>query len=456
MKILSSYLFTWRRILTLTIIFAGGFILIQRLLRHTCEKWISFDCPYYFPISIFNFRYPDFQHLAVAAAVAFLFFLFIRYLESVRYRLVLSIAVGSALIAGTNFIQGTDAGFYAPIAGDYRSGVLVPNSTDGQEYYHDALLIADPVSFFQRYNEIQPTLNMHGHTHPPGAVLTFYVLEKLFRDPALISLVIMLISATLTAFFFYRLMRTEASEINARFMAFLILLVPAVQIYYLATLDALIAALLTGALYLFCYGKGQRSVAGTVFLLTASFLLTFVSLFILPVLAGFDLIVRRNLKRFFITAGGLIAAYAAIYLFTGYNALQSFRTASAYENPHGFMLLADPANYIFTRLEDVAEIIIFFGPFLLVLFLRGLKKMQNSPLFVLTALGCLTLLAMFLTGAWRTGETARACAFIYPYLLFPVGIYLEKTEAGENERLQLLMLVFVQSMAMQIFGYYHW
>lgn len=145
-----------------------------------------------------------------------------------------------------------------------------------------------------------------------------------------------------------------------------------------------------------------------------------------------------------------------IYLLTGYNALLAFRAASLYENPHGFMLLVDPINYLFTRIENVAEILVFLGPFLLVLLIRGLKNFRFEPLMVLTLLGCATLLAMFLTGAWRTGETARACAFIYPYLLFPVGRYLEQQKTGASERLQLAVLVFGQSVAMQTFGHYHY
>lgn len=129
------------------------------------------------------------------------------------------------------------------------------------------------------------------------------------------------------------------------------------------------------------------------------------------------------------------------------------------------MLFVDPVNYLFTRLEDVAEIIFFFGPFLLILFVRGLKAnfrlwpladWRLRPLNVLTVLGCATLLGMYVSGAWRTGETARACAYIYPFLLFPVGRYLEELKAGAIERLQLAALVFIQSVGMQTFGNYYW
>jgi len=167
-------------------------------------------------------------------------------------------------------------------------------------------------------------------------------------------------------------------------------------------------------------------------MLPVSFLLTYVSLFILPVLVGFDLIMRRSLKRSVIVIGSVVLVHLLLFLITGYDAFHAFREASHFENPKGFMLFVDPANYLFTRLEDVVEIIFFFGPFLTILFYRGIRDFKLKSLDVLTALGCVTLMGMYLVGAWRTGETARACAYIYPFLLFPVGRYLEEsgTDAG--------------------------
>jgi hypothetical protein len=167
-------------------------------------------------------------------------------------------------------------------------------------------------------------------------------------------------------------------------------------------------------------------------------------------------VVRRSIKRSALVLGTLVGFHVCLYLVTGYNAWHSFRAASAFENADGFMLFVDPWNYLFTRIEDVAEIVFFFGPFLSVLFIRAAREIRLRPLDVLTVLGCLTVLAMYVSGAWRTGETARACVFIYPFLLFPVARYLQRNDAGPNERLQLATLVFGQSLAMQLFGNYFW
>ncbi|MEJ7625146.1 MAG: hypothetical protein WKF34_14230 [Pyrinomonadaceae bacterium] len=457
MEPVSTRLFSWQRVILIGAAFLGVVVILQRSLRYVCENHVTFDCPYYWPVSILNLRFPAIQDFIVATIVTALFFLIYRHLEARRFSLPLVVIAGVLLIAGVTLIHGISEGFYAPIAGDARSGTLTTYSLEGQEYFHDALTIEDPIDFFRRYNEIQPTLHSHAHTHPPGAVLTFYFLRKIFHDPGIMALIIMLLSTAGTAFFFSRLLRTHIDdELTARFTTFLLLLLPAVQIYYLATIDGIVAALLTGTLYFFCFGKGRLSTLGAAALLLASFLLTFVSLFILPVLVGFDLIVRRSLKRSLLVIGSVVAAHAGIYLLTGYSAFQSFRAASAYENPLGFMLFVNPANYLFTRLEDVAEVVFFLGPFLLILFFRAMRTIRLRPLDVLTGLACLTLIGMYAAGAWRTGETARAGLFMYPYLLFPVARYLEEAKANAGARLQIASLVFLQAVGMQLIGNFHW
>jgi hypothetical protein len=434
---------------------------MQTQLRSVCTNLIPFDCPYYWPVSIFEASFPTAFGYAWAGMIVVIFAAFLWVLERKRFDLRLVCLAAVLLIAGTTLIQGLAAGFYAPVAGYRQNDIFIEYSLEGQEYFHDALTVTDPVDFFRRFNEIQPTLHNHGHTHPPGAILTYYFLTKLLRDPALMSLAIMIIAMLGTIYFFYKLCRTGLSESPARYMAFLLALLPAVQIYYLATLDAVVAALLTGVVYWFCFGTRRLHVAGALALLTASFLLTFVSLFIIPVLIGFEVIARRSLKRSAIVIGGMIAVYVLLYLTTGYDAWHAFREASHYENPNGFMPFVDTANYLFTRLEDIAELILFLGPFLLVLVVRGsrgvkIPTLRERPLLLLTLLGIGSLLGMFAVGAFRTGETARACAFLYVYLLFPVAYYVEDSDVGAYGRVQLASLVFLQSVGMQIIGNYHW
>jgi hypothetical protein len=450
-----NMLFSWPRILLYAGLFGVAVLGLQRLLRHTCENWVAFDCPYYWPVSIFEVRNPGIAGLLTAAVVIAGFFAFYRVLESRGFNVRLTVVFAALLILGSSLTQGVDVGLRTPEAGDVRSGVLAPVSQDGQEYWHDAIQIADPVYFLGHYNEIQPTLHEHAHTHPPGAVLTYYFLSQIFADPAFISIAIMLFSVTVTVVFFYRLVATETSEGTAKYMAFLIALLPAVEVYYLATIDAVITSLLVAALYLFCFGKRRWAVPAAAAILATAFLLTYVSVFILPVLLGCELIMRRSVRRFAVVLAAVVGVHAVLYFASGYNGWAAFREASHYENPNGLILFVDPVNYLFTRVEDVSEILFFFGPFLIVLFWRGMKRIELTPLFTLNVLAIATLLGMFLIGAWRTGETARACAFIYPFLLFPVAKLIDGGST-KNARLQLASLVFLQTIVMQSLGTFHW
>ena len=151
-----------------------------------------------------------------------------------------------------------------------------------------------------------------------------------------------------------------------------------------------------------------------------------------------------------------------MYLGAGYNAWESFRTASRFENEQGFMLFALPYDYLFTRIEDVAELILFLGPLLLVLVVRALRDVglrslpAREPMVLLMYLAVATQAAMFLAGTWRTGETARACAYLYPYLLFPVGLYLDRNNVSRASKMVLAASVFIQSVFMQLIGNFHW
>ena len=153
-----------------------------------------------------------------------------------------------------------------------------------------------------------------------------------------------------------------------------------------------------------------------------------------------------------------ISADAGFILFWFPYLRLEFQTASIVENPHGFSLFSSPASYVFTRIQGICEIILFFGPALGLMGMLGIPslKKRNPSFFALTSLAIITLLSMFLTGAFCSGETARICLFIYPYLLFPVISFLEEKKVSLKEKNALLYLVFIQTVLMQLAGDYFW
>ena len=457
-EILSTRIFTTGQLWSLGLGSGLVVIVLQRLLRHVCARIVEFDCPFYWPVSIFDVVKPTLSRCLVAAASLVLFVLAFRYLSKRRYPLGAVIVAGVLLVIASNLIQGWYVGLYTPIAGDARSGTLIPVSTDGQEYYHDALAVQDPVQFLRDYATIQPNLHKHAHTHPPGAVLAFYVLAKLLVDPGLIAVFIAAVSVSLSCAFLFGLLADEVAPDTARYVTFLFALLPAIQIYFLASLDALVTALLIGTLYFFTRPQASRAIAGSAVMLMLALQLTFVSVCILPVLAGAEILRRRSISRTAGLTAAVTAGHALLYALSGYNPVRAFLVASAHDNPQGFQGFTAPVNYFFTRLEDVAELLLFFGPFLLVLLARGIRtardRRSNTSDLALLASG--VILAMFMAGAFRTGETARPLAFLYACWLLPVGRYLDALQPSDSEKAQLASLVFGQTVLMQLSGNFFW
>ncbi len=132
----------------------------------------------------------------------------------------------------------------------------------------------------------------------------------------------------------------------------------------------------------------------------------------------------------------------------------AFRTAAAMENPNGFRLLAEPVSYLFTRLEGVAEVALFAGPLLCVLAVLGLR--QRPIAFAWSWRGLLVWAAMLAAGAFKTGETARACLFVMPCVL---AVVAPLASSGVLERRHLTLLtvsLFAQTLIMQLWGDFFW
>lgn len=463
-------MFGTRRVLVLALGFAPAIFIVNRVVRFVHARGVAFDCPPYWPLGQAEPRWPHPAVLPIFAICLFALPRMVRWLEHCRYRLSHVIVAGLCLVLATNLLQGWtggygwDAGFVQPIAG----------GDPPIQYYHDAVEIEDVAVFLRDYDLRQPRLREHGRTHPPGAVLLILALSVVLSNPGWAAVVIAVASVVLTAIFAFRLLSRHLPDDRlAGYVTFLLLLVPAVQIYYAASVDALIAALFLGVV---CSLTDQPTaanlVAAFVCLMVLS-MLTFAAVLVLPVVFGIALLAplgdswhrcprwRLRIGRPWPAGVVLLAAtvaYVVIDRFTGFNYVQSFRVAAALENPGGFRLLAEPVSYAFTRVENVAEIAVFFGPFLTVLAARGLRigRSGTGVLNRLTWLTAGTLGTAFMTGAFRTGETARACLFVYPYLVFPVAGYLGSIEVTARERGWLLRLVFVQTLLMQVFGTYFW
>lgn len=443
---------------------ASSFIIViisVHIIVKMVRRFVYFSTTPFWPISNFIPQIPNLEHLFAALAIFSIFCFFLKYLSRIKFRLVFLMIFGILLVLGTNMLQiqvfegetllqskGWDTGFVVPITG----GSLI-----GNQYYDDALKITDAVKFVNNFENMQPYLLVHARTHPPGAILIIYLLLKILGNPALISIAIGVVSVSLSAFFLYNILSIEFKEDLSGYVTFLFILIPSIQIFYVATIDALISTFLLGSLYFYLRQRSLINMIGSLFFLFLASCLTFTFFFILPVMVGYELLIRKDFLRSAYMIMGMALIYALISIFFNYNYVNSFMIASALENHHGFMLFSEPLTYLFTRIEGIFEIILFFGPFLSLLMMIGLRTKERirSNLMKITWLAIFSLLAMLATGAFRTAETARAAIFIYPFLIIPVAYYLQKFNVSMKERNILMYLVFAQTVLMQTFGFYY-
>ncbi len=444
----------FRQFLLPALLFFPMFFVGNRLVIYVCNSVIRFDCPLSWPIGVVMARippdinYPNKLHLFIAVVTILAFFVFLIVLDRLKYRTDLVVIFGTLLILGSTLTHGWEFGFVRPIEG---MGIAQA------EYYNDALRIEDPSQFLVNFENIQPDLYTHSRTHPPGAVLFFYYMDKFLTRPSYITITIAAFSAILSGIFLNKLLRSKFDKQFSGFITFLFLLTPSIQIYYAASIDAVIATFLIGALSFFVIHNSVRSsLIVATFVLLASFL-SFGFIFILPVIIGYEFWRYKSFARSSLIIGILIIFYLLIYQLTGFSYSQSFFLAAALENPEGFRLIADPFNYFATRLEDIAELVFFFGPFLSIFALLGLKKFQRQDkLLTISVLGLGTLVLIFISGAYRTGETARSAIFIYPYLMLPAASYLETMTLSKKLTYTVASLVFAQTMIMQFVADFFW
>lgn len=412
---------------------------------------------------------PSPVELTISIAIMIAFGLTVMYLygrTSARPSIYLIVLVGVLLIIATNLIHGWQIGIEQTI-----SGV--------NEIFTDVLRVDNIIDFISNYEALQTTLTTHAQTQPPGAVLLVYLLYLVFSSPDLVAIGLCIVAAIGSAFFLRGMVRPLFDDDFARYTAFLYLLLPAVQVYYLANIYALVATLVLGVLFFYLHTDRRVAAVGaflSLFLLTfITFLSVFMVLFIYETLKSHSEVeatgivhrlraTLRFLQRPVLLSLCVGGIYGLLLVTLDFNYINAFLYASSLENPNGFMLLSNPVEYFTTRIQDILDIVIFFGPVLSVLAYRGFvmlrkeatedadsSKKYNLVLSSLIALGLL-----FLAGAPKKGETARICMFILPFLLIPVITYIQRTNMSRRNKIILLALVFGQAVLLQLLGIWVW
>ena len=420
---------------------------LNLMLQEHFYDWI--DTPSYFPFSVF---YPSFQASGMPYAIIFVLVLYF----TIKYRFYSNIfstyMLGISLIVLGNMSLGNiELAFVNPISG----GDI--------QYYHDAIKIDSWRNWLSSFNVIQESLLCHARTHPPGAVLIEFFFFMVSQNPLWISIVFLFVSSISIVLIYKIFIELGKDKLFSNKMAFLYVVIPSVNIYSLATLDAIIAMLanivILGLIIVVeCKASKRMVVWGflSAVSMTLVSLLTFGGIYLWAIIGAFSLYLfyfHNNQNILILFSGSLVLFLLTVFLLNqtyNYDYFESFLTASRIENKHGFMLFSQPLNYFATRVEDVFEVSVFLSLGIMA-FLTTIKyKLQNNVFGILSLIAIVILLLMFLSGAYKTGETARACLFV-------VGFVLILLRNIPNSLLtSLISFAALQTILMQILGFYFW
>ncbi|MBD3405227.1 MAG: hypothetical protein GF411_03710 [Candidatus Lokiarchaeota archaeon] len=374
---------------------------------------------------------------------------------------------GFLLIISTNFIHGWFIGIYSAIG-------------SSNEILTDAMAITNPLEFISMYVENQGSLTTHAQTQPPFAVLTMHLFYVVFQEPGVIAIALCGVATLFSAFFIDGIYRKYFGEETSRYAVLLFLVLPAVQVYYLANIYAMVATYAAGMLYFYLQDDQFTKILGSAvcFILGSftSFLFVYMALFLFLFEVVHYLKTRtpssflEQFQSFMHSIWKLIAIgiiggvfYILLWLGLGFNYVDSFLHASSVENPNGFMLVDNPLNYLITRVQDVMDILVFVGPILTVLAVLGFHMWnemdQDTDVIEILSIFVASVIALgllFLTGAPKKGETARICMFILPMILLPVIYYLKEKNVRKRDWILLLIMTFLQAATMQLLAIWVW
>lgn len=414
----------------------------------------GFDVPKWFPISVLYDYGFHINGLIYFLPFALLTFLLLWKIEKINEWLIIP---GSFLLVFLgNLMQG-----------GFKNAFILPLSEENQ-YLYEALNVPSWQQWLANFNAHQHLLNIHSKTHPPFAVLihdVFLVLLNFEVSNMAIALSLFSLLTIPLLLIIFRLYKVNVQKRKRLILLFSV--IPAINIYSIITLDGLIMTASTVfllGLVILIY-RPEYKFFGYLLLVSGLLLansLSFGGLFLFCVgflSALYDVIENKRkvvLTGFILCLLSFLAFIWFFETFFHYNHIQSFITASKLENPNGFRLIAEPINYLFTRFENISEIIFFlsFGVISTILGKKilsiNLGSFKNNTAVLLTWVGILSLILIFLTGALRTGETARACMYIYPYF------FLSFMSIKEKDLSTLVIFASIQTAIMQLSVSFFW
>lgn len=320
-------------------------------------------------------------------------------------------------------------------------------------YFYDASQMTDAVAFLRDFHALD--LRAHSSTHPPGPILYYYGLIRLFGADAApyVGAFVIAFTASMGVFVLYLFSSLWTTEAKPRLtICTYYALIPGLVLFF-PQLDQVYPIFSMLLIYLWDMSL-RRSRHYAIYFGAVLFAATFFA-YNLLVVGAFHLLStsvfllsdRRIGKRFRIVASaGLLAVgtagacYVALFEMAGFRPLLTVaRTLKA----HIYLVNALPRPYVVYLFYNFYEFFLGSGIVvmpLLVAYIRRASGRQMADDTVFSYLGFLTIAMVDLTGLFRS-EITRLWLFLQPLVVVPAGLELVRLSAAQRLAVYLMLWV---------------
>lgn len=298
-------------------------------------------------------------------------------------------------------------------------------SRQAYEYIGDIGLGGSIRGLFRDYNAIHPYLSMHAKVHPPGPVAILWVLSFVAgREPLALSLATMAVGATAVVplYWWVRDMFDHATGVTA---CMVYVLMPSIALFTATSADILFMPLTITSLFLFWRAITRGTAVYALAAGAVYALMSLMSFSLIGVGAFFGFIglwkLRDPASRFAVVktavlmALSLAAVHAAIYWWSGFDAIECFRLAKQqFDLDQHHLDLYSPRWPSWTwKFLNPLSMAYFAGIPVTVLALSRLRRPGSGPrpLFLVVALTLATLDILYLA----RGEGERSAMYVLPF-----------------------------------------
>jgi hypothetical protein len=333
------------------------------------------------------------------------------------------------------------------VKGKPRQPIIEPYSRTEWEYYGDVPAVdrvGGPAAFLGRYAKprLFTTLSLHAQTHPPGGVLFLWAVSKLFGYNLWSASLATVAFTALVVFPVFGLARELCGEAVARCALVLFLVAPNFVMFTTTSMDGPFSVLPVTSVYLFYRALRRPAFAALCGLaLAGAALMTYATVFIALFFAVLAVVERGRFRvvtrTLAIALGVFVAAYAVLFLATGYHPVAAARAAMAHDAEMVGTGYESLGRYLNLSVANLAAFLIGVGIPLTTAWLRETaavvrRRLSGGPADAFVAAYSVSLVLIAFSTLF-TLEVERIWLFMVPFVAIAAARHVvELMKAGSS------------------------